>query len=54
MADVEPWILEQLQLLQCPTCGKELSCLHSVHEGVRFYTCMEAPALHRWALTEEK
>ena len=51
---VEPWILEQLKLLACPTCGEHL--LHMISgqyaPDTHFYVCEDNPVEHRWTLVE--
>ena len=51
---VEPWILEQLKLNACPTCGEHL--LHMVSgqyaPDTHFYICEDNPVEHRWTLVE--
>ena len=52
--EVEPWLLEQLQLMSCPECAETMEVFHSVQNGVRYYMCTGSPALHRWAIVDHK
>jgi hypothetical protein len=54
LSDMEPWVIEQLGAKQCPTCGSEMTVLCSSQNGVTFYTCTDAPSLHRWTVIDPK
>ena len=50
--ELESWVVEQLDLMTCPTCGSGMEMLVSPQSQTRHYTCTNAPSLHRWTIIE--
>lgn len=52
----EPWLLEQLEHGNCPSCGARLTCLYTPKyaPSTWFYTCTTVPTQHRWWLIKTK
>lgn len=53
-SEVEPWMLEQLEKGNCPTCMDH--CFHMQSKYAldkHFYVCEAEPVRHRWTIVED-
>lgn len=52
-AEAEPWLIEQLERGNCPTCMFKLLHMRSIADpSVNYYTCEENPREHRWDIVD--
>lgn len=51
----EAWLIEQLELGNCPVCQEHLLHMRSIKApDIDFYTCEADPTEHRWTLIDDR